>query len=308
MMEFVSETTERLDHFLVRMLPGHSRSKLAKIISAGEVTVNDVVRKPSFELREGMVVALEEVRESEAHDLTPIPYDLDILYEDDDMLIVNKPRGMASHPAHGAGSPTLVHALLARAHGLSGTAGAFRPGIVHRLDKETTGLMVVAKNDAAHVKLSDEIAEKRAERRYVALVRGTPTNDRFTVDAPIGRDPNKRIAMKVVPLGKHALTHCKVLCRGVHGNQTVIACRLETGRTHQIRVHLTAIGHPVIGDPVYSPVEPSGIPMQLHAALIRIHHPVRDEVIEIYGPPPEDFIARDLIDPEQIRHWGNAEH
>jgi len=306
-VELCADRTERLDVFLARMLPEHSRTKLHKLISAGEVTVDAVVRRPSFMLREGMLIELDEVPESEAQNLTPMAVDLDVVYEDEDCLIVNKPRGMATHPAPGAGLPTLVHALLARSHSLSEVGGAFRPGIVHRLDKETTGLLVVAKNDLAHQRLAAEIAEKRAERRYVALVEGTPELDRFQVEAPLGRDPRRRIAMAVVPQGKPALTQMKVLRRGVGGGRCLLACRLQTGRTHQIRVHCAAIGLPVVGDRVYAPQRLHDEALQLHAAYLRIRQPRTGVEIEAFATPPPDFIAREWVQLDALRNWSYDE-
>lgn len=283
------------------MLPEHSRSKLAKLIESGEVVVDGVVvTKPSAALAAGSKVSLDEVPESAAHDLTPADIPLDIVFEDEVMLIVNKQRGLAVHPAASLKEPSLVNALLARNTSLSQTGGDFRPGIVHRLDKETTGLLVVAKTDAAHVSLARQIEGKSAERRYFAVVAGEVERERFTIDAPMGRDAQNRIKMAVDPKGKRAVTHVRRVARVESG--TLVACRLETGRTHQIRVHLRAIGNPVIGDALYAPSAYASGPMQLHAAYLGLEHPNTGERIEAFAPPPEDFqgavrAERSVLDP-----------
>jgi 23S rRNA pseudouridine1911/1915/1917 synthase len=291
---------ERLDRFVARVLPEHSRSKLTKLIDQGIVLVDGAPQKASFMLHAGMAVDLDEPPESEAHDLSPADIPLEIVFEDADMLVVNKPRGLAAHPASSLKEPSLVNALLGRKVELSSAGGDFRPGIVHRLDKETTGLMVVAKNDASHVILAKQMESKSAERRYFAVVAGNVEQERFTVAAPLGRSKSNRILMAVDPQGKPAVTHVKRLGRIENG--FLVACRLETGRTHQIRVHLRAVGFPVIGDALYAPKEWSKGPLQLHAAYLALNHPVSGERIEFYAAPDEDFYgrsmaSRDLIDP-----------
>lgn len=298
-MSLTAEGKERLDRFVARKLPEHSRTRLTQAIRDGLVRVDGgVVTKPSFELAPGQSVTVESVPQPPPHDLTPAAIPLDVRYEDDDLLVVNKPRGMAAHPGHGLGPTTLVNALLARPHGLSAHAGEWRPGIVHRLDKETTGLMLVAKNDRAHRTLAEQIKRKDALRVYVAVVFGRLTHDLMTIDQPIGRHPGIPSLMTVKQGGREAVTHVKVLHR--EQGSSVVACRLETGRTHQIRVHLSSIGHPVKGDRQYAKKPWSEGPMQLHAALIAFDHPTTGERLTVYAEPPDDFeaqVKREEVDP-----------
>lgn len=297
-MEYTADRTERLDRLLPRFMTDFSRSKLSQLISDGEVTVNGKVVKPSFELREGDVVVVARDPAVEVHNLEPADIPIHVLYEDDDLLVVDKPRGLAVHPASTLKEPSLVNALLSRNIQLSSAAGEFRPGIVHRLDKETTGLMIVAKNDQAHVILAKQIEKKFAERRYVAIVAGDLSQDRFTIDAPIGRDEHYRVKMAVSQSGKQAITHIKKIARLDAG--TLLAARLETGRTHQIRVHLRAIGHPVIGDKLYAPKEFMTLPMQLHAVYLSFSHPVSGEMLSFYVDPPDDFVGKEFVDTTKI--------
>ncbi len=291
-MELIADTSERLDKFLVRKLPGHSRSKLAKIIGDGGVLVAGKAQRTSFRLEPGMSVTLEDPADSEAHDLTPAEIPLDIVYEDDYLLVVNKPRGLAAHPATSLKEPSLVNALLARSHELSSAGGDFRPGIVHRLDKETTGLMVVAKTDAAHVSLAKQIEGKSAERRYFTVVAGNVEQERFRIEAPIARDRRNRLKMAVDPMGRRAVTHILRIARLDAG--WLLGIRLETGRTHQIRVHLSSLGMPVLGDAVYAPKDYQSGPLQLHAAYLSFDHPTTKKRIECYAPPPDDFLGKEL--------------
>lgn len=300
-MTLISDTHERLDRFLARHLPTHSRTKLSKLVSEGAVLVDGTAQRPSFQLGPGMSITLAEPGETAPHDLTPADIPLDVRYEDEDMLIVNKPRGLAVHPAISLKEPSLVNALLSRNHDLSQAGGSFRPGIVHRLDKDTTGLLVVAKNDQAHALLAKEIESKEAERRYVAVAAGDIDRDRFVIDAPVARDRKDRIKMSVDPLGKHAVTHVKRLARLEQGS--LLALRLETGRTHQIRVHLRAIGHPVLGDRMYAPKELAECPLQLHAVLLAVTQPRTGERIVVFCPPPSDFFGRDLVTEEVVEDF-----
>jgi 23S rRNA pseudouridine1911/1915/1917 synthase len=293
-MILIADARERLDKFLARMLPDHSRTKLARLIDGGEVAVDGKLQtKPSFPLEPGVEVALEEPEETAAHDLTPADIPLDIVYEDDVLLVVNKPRGLAAHPAASLKEPSLVNALLARNTELSTAAGEFRPGIVHRLDKETTGLMVVAKNDQAHVILARQMETKTAERRYLAVVAGDVEQDRFTINAPMARSKTNRMQMAVDPHGKPAITHVRRLTRIAQG--TAVACRLETGRTHQIRVHLRAVGHPVQGDALYAPKEYASGPLQLHAGFLAFDHPTSGERVTFTAEPDESFYAYRVV-------------
>lgn len=300
-MRLTADENERLDRFVARLMPEHSRSKLTKLIDSGDVRVDGVERKASFALRPGMEVEVIGTPETAIHDLTPADIALDVRWQDEHLLVVNKPRGMASHPAPGNRKPTLVNALLSRSHALSAEGGEFRPGIVHRLDKDTTGLMVVAKSDSVHRHLQDQIKAKTAERRYVALVWGHFEQNRFTVDAAIARNPFNRLQMKVDPKGKPAVTHFKVLAP--REGMTVIGVRLETGRTHQIRVHASWLAHPVKGDDLYSTGAWREGALQLHAAFLSFDHPVSGERIVVWAEPPHDFIAADQIAREEIEIW-----
>ncbi len=292
---------ERLDKYLAHALPEHSRSKLVGLIKDDLVLVDGLPRKSSFALEPGMTITLDEPGEGTPHDLTPAAIPLDILYEDDWILVVNKPRGLATHPAATLKEPSLVNALLARPHPLSGIAGDFRPGIVHRLDKETTGLLVVAKADAAHVALARQIESKTAERRYFAVISGLPDQEKFKIDAPIKRDKRNRQKMAIDPNGRRAVTHVKMLGRLDSGS--LLAVKLETGRTHQIRVHLSAIRHPVLGDQVYGLKEMYMYPLQLHAAYLAIDHPVTGVRIACYVEPPLDFLGLSSCSRDAIESW-----
>ena len=300
-MEYIVDQKERLDKFLAKVLPEYSRTRLTKIIDSGLVSVDGMVQKPSFQLSVGTVVELEDPGPSEVHDLTPADIPLEVLFEDEDLLVVNKPRGLAAHPAASLKEPSLVNALLARNISLSQTAGAFRPGIVHRLDKETTGLMVVAKTDKAHVNLAKQMETKTAERRYFAVVAGDIEQDRFKIDGPMARDKNNRLLMTIDAAGKHAVTHIKKITRMTQG--VLVGARLETGRTHQIRVHLRAVGHPILGDKVYAPREYGAGPMQLHAAYLAFDHPSSGARIAVYANPDESFLGRDFVARELLEDF-----
>jgi 23S rRNA pseudouridine1911/1915/1917 synthase len=285
-MRLVVSGHDRLDRFLARALPSVSRTRLARLASENLVLVDGEPEKPSFRLEPGMEVEFEPPGETPAHDLTPFPMDLDIVYEDSDLLVVNKPRGLATHPAPTLAEPSLVNALLAHGGTLSSGTSSFRPGVVHRLDKETTGLLVVAKTDASHAHLAAQIAAKTATRLYLAVVASTPASERFDIDAPIGRDRKNRLRMAVDDNGRAALTHVRVL--GIHPGGTLLELRLETGRTHQIRVHLAAVGFPVVGDKLYNG---AGGPMQLHSAALTFAHPASGSTMSFRRPPPEDFLV-----------------
>lgn len=263
--------------------------------------VNNEPVRSSYKVRQGDVIELPEIEESEPHDLTPFSMPLEVLYEDEVMMIINKPRGLASHPASSLKEPSLVNVLLARGGELSTVGGEFRPGIVHRLDRETTGLMVIAKKDAAHAHLAQQIEKKSAERRYFVVVASDVDREYFTIDAPMSRNQSNRQQMTVDPQGKPAVTHVKRIARVTAG--TLLACRLETGRTHQIRVHLKAIGHPVIGDELYAPRDFHKGPMQLHAGYLQVIHPETGEVVSAYAAPPNDFCGHELTDRVQLEKW-----
>jgi len=283
-MRLICDQAERLDRFLARSLPHISRTRLARLIQESAVLVDGDPEKPAFRLEPGMEVDLEPPGETPAHELTPYPMALDIVFEDEILLVVNKPRGLATHPAPTLKEPSLVNALLAHGTSLSSGSSPFRPGIVHRLDKDTTGLLIVAKTDAAHANLAAQIAAKTAHRMYLAVVASTPTSVRFDVDAPIGRDPKSRLRMAVDARGRAALTRVRVLRREDAG--TLLGVHLSTGRTHQIRVHLAAVGFPINGDRVYGGA--SG-PLQLHAAALGFIHPGSGASMALTCAPPSDF-------------------
>jgi len=282
---------ERLDQFLHRHVPTLSRSRLQELIEAGSVLLNDKPAKPSLKLKGGETVRYEIPAPRElAVAAEAIP--LDVVYEDSDLIVINKPQGMVTHPAPGAWEGTLVNALLAHCQDLSGIGGVARPGIVHRLDKDTSGLLVVAKHDAAHQALSAQIAAKTAKRQYLAVVHGVLPTEGGSVEAPIARHPTERIKMAVVPGGRPALTHWRVLER--FPDASLVEVTLATGRTHQIRVHMAHLGHPVVGDPVYGPKTRFPVKLEgqaLHAFRLAFEHPTTGERMEFEVPPPERFQA-----------------
>ena len=290
-LEAVGATGERLDAFLAAAVPELTRSLAQKLIAAGQVLVNGAPVPKSFRLSGGETIAVT-LPEPEPIEALPEAIPLDIVYEDADLIVINKPKGMVVHPAPGHASGTLVNALLYHCAGsLSGVGGAERPGIVHRIDRDTSGLLVVAKNDFAHQKLSAQLSDHSLARTYECLARGRFREDAGTVDAPIGRSPQDRKKMAVVALGRPAVTHWRVLERfeGV----THLECRLETGRTHQIRVHLSHIGHPILGDPVYGTKkeDPALHGQCLHASGLRLIHPRSGEEMTFSAPLPKEFSA-----------------
>lgn len=286
----------RLDVFLDALCPEQSRSYLQKMISEGNVLLRDPgdpdgisVMKPGQKVRSGQRYELR-IPEARALEILPEDIRLDILYEDSDVIVVNKPKGMVVHPAPGHSSGTLVNALLYHCRGsLSGINGVMRPGIVHRIDRDTTGSLVAAKNDAAHQKLAAQFKVHSITRKYRAIVLGNIRQDEGTVDAPIGRNPADRKKMAIVQDGRRAVTHYSVLER--FGQYTYIECELETGRTHQIRVHMAHIGHPLLGDTVYGPSRcPYSLEGQtLHAMVLGFMHPSTGRYMEFTAPLPEYF-------------------
>ena len=283
---------ERLDKFLSVMLPDQSRSYLQKIIKDGNVLVNGEPKKSSYRLEDGDEVTAD-LPELQSPDIEPENIPLDILYEDADVIVVNKPQGMVVHPAPGHTSGTLVNALMFHCGDeLSGINGEKRPGIVHRIDKDTSGVLMVAKNDMAHQSLAAQLAEHSITRKYNAVVYNGFTEDEGTVDEPIGRNPQDRKKMAVTQKhSRHAVTHYRVIER--MEKFTLIEAQLETGRTHQIRVHMTYIGHPLLGDMVYGPKkQPIHLEGQaLHARVLGFIHPRTGEYLEFEAPLPPYFEA-----------------
>lgn len=294
-LTFKADTdNERLDVFLTRMQPDFSRSHVQKLAADGCAVVNGKVRKGNYRLHLDDDVELS-VPEAEAVEILPEDIPLDILYEDNDIIVINKARGMVVHPAAGINSGTLVNALMYHCQDLSGINGEIRPGIVHRLDKDTSGVMVAAKNDRAHISLAEQIQEKTAHRVYNAIVWGNIKEEAGIIRGDIGRHPTDRKKMAIVQEnGKPATTHFKVLER--FGDCTFIECRLETGRTHQIRVHMTHIGHPVVGDPKYGATRHGKVKgnfsiqgQALHSISLELTHPTTGERMTFTSPLPEDM-------------------
>ena len=289
---FVTEETagDRIDKFLAEQYEDLSRSFLQKLLKSGEVMVNGRPVKASYKAAEGDTISFE-VPEAVEPEIVPEDIPLDILYEDHDVILVNKPKGMVVHPAAGHYSGTLVNGLMAHCKDdLSGINGVLRPGIVHRIDKDTTGILIVCKNDMAHQSIAKQLYDHSITRKYHAIVYGNIKEEEGTVNAPIGRSLKDRKKMGIVMDGKHAVTHYKVLKRLKKGF-TYIECQLETGRTHQIRVHMASIKHPLLGDDVYGPKK-SKYTLEgqcLHAKVLGFVHPRTGEYMEFEVPLPEYF-------------------
>lgn len=283
-------TGMRIDRYLAEKCADFSRSYLQKLIKEEQVCVNGKPAKANYKVQTGdcVEVSVPEIKEL---DVKPQEIPLDILYEDEYLLVVNKPKGMVVHPSAGHMEGTLVNAVLAHCKGnLSGINGVLRPGIVHRIDKDTTGALLICKDDATHRDLAEQLKEHSIKRRYRAIVYGNLKEDEGTIEGPIGRHPVDRKKMAInYKNGKDAVTHYRVLER--FGNATYIECRLETGRTHQIRVHMTSIGHPLLGDEVYgSGKNPYHLQGQtLHAMVLGFVHPKTGEYLEFEAPLPEYF-------------------
>lgn len=280
----------RLDKYLAEQFPEHTRSYLQKLIKDGEVLVNGKNVKTGYQLSKGDEVSVN-IPEPKELDVEPQKMDLDIVYEDDDVILINKPKGMVVHPAPGHTTDTLVNGLLYHCKdNLSGINGVARPGIVHRIDRDTTGILIVCKNDMSHNSIAAQLKEHSINRRYRALVHGNLKEDTGTVEGAIGRHPIDRKKMSINEKnGKPAVTHYTVLER--FGNYTLIECKLETGRTHQIRVHMSSIGHPLVGDEVYGPAKcPFKLQGQcLHAMVLGFVHPRSGEYMEFSAELPEYF-------------------
>ncbi|HBV23224.1 MAG TPA: RluA family pseudouridine synthase [Jeotgalicoccus sp.] len=283
---------ERLDTVLAGIVPDTSRTDIQNRVKSGHITVNGKTVKPNYKVKEGDNIELLE-RENVEADIVPENLNLDIVYEDDDVAVVNKDRGMVVHPAAGHASGTLVNGLMGQLDNLSGINGELRPGIVHRIDKDTSGLLMVAKHDVAHRHLVDQLVEKSVTRKYTALVHGVIPHNLGTIEAPIGRNPKERQDMAVVDDGKDAVTHFNVIER--FENFTLIECILETGRTHQIRVHMKYIGYPLAGDPKYGPRKTLEVGGQLlHAGVLGFTHPKTEEYMEFKKELPAYFT--DVLD------------
>lgn len=276
----------RLDKVCSEIFSDYSRSQIKQLLDGGNITVNGKTEKAKYKVKSGDVIRLEEP-ETKTLELRPENLPLDIVYEDDDVIVINKPQGMVVHPAPGHDEHTLVNALLYHCP-LSTINGTFRPGIVHRIDKDTSGLLMVAKNDKAHRSLAKQLKDKTNIREYVALVHGRIAEDEGTINAPIGRSLKDRKKQAVVKDGRNAVTHFEVLKR--YRDYTFVKCILETGRTHQIRVHMKYIGHPLVGDPLYGPKKTiKGNGQFLHAGKLGFVHPTTGKLLIFEAPLPKIF-------------------
>lgn len=291
----VNEVNEkiRLDAYISKQMQDLSRSMIQKLLEGNKINVNGKTEKPAYKVQNGDIIEIniEEPKEVkiEAQDIP-----LDIIYEDEDILVVNKQKGLVVHPANGNPDGTLVNAVMAHCKdSLSGIGGELRPGIVHRLDKDTSGLLIIAKNDKAHIQMSNQIKNREVKKTYITLVRGTIAENEATINMPIGRSTKDRKKMAVTKSGKEAVTHFKVLNRYTtdKGSYTLLEIKIDTGRTHQIRVHMAEIGHPVIGDVVYSNGKNEfGVEGQcLHAKRLEFTHPITGKEMKLEAPLPEYF-------------------
>ena len=280
----------RLDAYIVKKREDLSRVMVQKLIENGNVLVDGKKRKISYKVQVGEVIELD-IPEAKETGIKAEDIPLDIVYEDEDIIVVNKPKGMVVHPANGNPDGTLVNAIMAHCKGsLSGIGGEIRPGIVHRLDKDTSGLLIVAKNDKAHINMSEQIKNREVKKIYIALVRGVVSENEATINMPIGRSTKDRKKMAVRKDGKEAITHFKVLKR--YANYTLLEVKIDTGRTHQIRVHMAEIGHPVVGDMVYSNGKNEfGVQGQmLHAKSLDFKHPITGKQMHLEAEVPEGFV------------------
>ena len=281
----------RLDAYIAKKREDLSRVMVQKLIENGKVLVDGKKRKISYKVQVGEVIELD-IPEAKETGVKAEDIPLDIVYEDEDIIVVNKPKGMVVHPANGNPDGTLVNAIMAHCKGsLSGIGGEIRPGIVHRLDKDTSGLLIVAKNDKAHINMSEQIKNREVKKIYIALVRGVVPENEATINMPIGRSTKDRKKMAVRKDGKEAITHFKVLKR--YANYTLLEVKIDTGRTHQIRVHMAEIGHPVVGDMVYSNGKNEfGIQGQmLHAKSLDFKHPISGKQMHLEAEVPEVFVS-----------------
>ena len=285
----VDEDNIRLDTYVARKVPELSRTMIQKLIESGDILVNGDKKKLSYKVLSGDIITIN-IPEAKEVDLKPQEIPVEVVYEDNDIIVVNKPKGMVVHPANGNPDGTLVNAIMAMCKdSLSGIGGELRPGIVHRIDKDTSGLLIVAKNDKAHIEMSNQIKNHEVKKRYIALVRGIVGEDEATIDMPIGRSTKDRKKMAVVKNGKEAVTHFKVLKR--YDRYTLLEVKIDTGRTHQIRVHMAEIGHPVVGDMVYSNGKNDfGVEGQmLHAKSLDFRHPITGKQMHLEAELPKYF-------------------
>ena len=280
---------KRLDRYVTEQNTEITRTAVQRLIDEKNILVNGKEQKASYKVNENDVVEVE-IQEPKKIEIKAEDIPIEVIYEDSDIIVVNKPKGMVVHPGNGNVDGTLVNAIMAKCEGsLSGIGGEIRPGIVHRIDKDTSGLLIVAKNDKAHVNLSEQIKEHKVKKTYIALVRGVVKENEATIDMPIGRSKTDRKKMAVCKDGKNAVTHIKVLKRWEH--YTLLQVNIETGRTHQIRVHLSYIGYPIIGDYTYSNGKNEfGVVGQcLHAQKLEFKHPITNKIVELEAPLPEYF-------------------
>ncbi len=294
----VEKENVRLDVYIAEKCADLSRTMIQKLIDDGNIKVNESQKKISYKVQVGDVITIT-IPEVKEVSLKPQNIPIEIVYEDSDIIVVNKPKGLVVHPANGNPDGTLVNAIMAICkESLSGIGGELRPGIVHRLDKDTSGLLIVAKNDKAHINISNQIKNRQVKKIYIALVRGVVREDEATIDMPIGRSTKDRKKMAVVKDGKQAVTHFKVLKR--YPKYTLLEVKIDTGRTHQIRVHMAEIGHPVVGDMVYSNGKNDfGVEGQmLHAKTLEFTHPTTGKKMILNAELPEYF--KKIIEGEEI--------
>ena len=289
MKYIVEESGKRLDAYITSIDSEITRTAAQRLIEQGNILVNGEKKKTAYKVSNGDIITIEKEKPKEI-ELKAQNIPIDIIYEDDDIIVVNKPKGMVVHPANGNPDGTLVNAIMAICKdSLSGIGGEIRPGIVHRLDKDTSGLLIVAKNDKAHVNMSEQIKNHEVKKTYIALVRGVVKENEATIDMPIGRSTSDRKKMAVIKTGRNAVTHIKVLKR--YNKYTLLQVNIETGRTHQIRVHLSYIGYPIIGDCTYSNGKNEfGVVGQcLHAKCLEFKHPITGAEMKLEAPLPKYF-------------------
>lgn len=289
MKYIVEESGKRLDTYITSIDSEITRTAAQRLIEQGNILVNGEKKKTAYKVSNGDIITIEKEEPKEI-ELKAQNIPIDIIYEDDDIIVVNKPKGMVVHPANGNPDGTLVNAIMAICKdSLSGIGGEIRPGIVHRLDKDTSGLLIVAKNDRAHVNMSEQIKNHEVKKTYIALVRGVVKENEATIDMPIGRSTSDRKKMAVMKTGRNAVTHIKVLKR--YNKYTLLQVNIETGRTHQIRVHLSYIGYPIIGDCTYSNGKNEfGVVGQcLHAKCLEFKHPITGAEMKLEAPLPKYF-------------------